>query len=302
MNTAIVTRGVKAGAMLAGCMLLLTPARGAVPELKDLGKSKGQNIAFKSTNPRYAKIAMDDEGGKVLTVAFDESRGAGRGYDTLYVLECDDQGTVLKYEQFASGRSTEGDSAVYTFRPVRREVSFKKDLKPGKNPFSVGFEYRKTETKPAKQSRSKGDRKSREEKKAKDEDAPRAQVTEEFGFSASFTLSDGKSEWGYMFSGKLDVGDSAESAPVANFGSGSPEMSVSSGRPDEKKSEVGIGIEFKVGSYALDCTKDSKGVPVTVDIKNDKEKIVAHDIVRQDALAFQVKTRTRRSGGCSPGG
>lgn len=39
---------------------------------------------FRSSRPLFARIAVTQDGSKVLSVAFDESRGAGGGYDTIY--------------------------------------------------------------------------------------------------------------------------------------------------------------------------------------------------------------------------
>lgn len=39
---------------------------------------------YVSEKPLYAKMVLSEDGSNVLTLAFDEFRGTGTGYDTVY--------------------------------------------------------------------------------------------------------------------------------------------------------------------------------------------------------------------------
>lgn len=41
-------------------------------------------VTFSSEKPRYARVALTEDGSKILCVAFDESKGTGKGCDVLY--------------------------------------------------------------------------------------------------------------------------------------------------------------------------------------------------------------------------
>jgi hypothetical protein len=56
-------------------MLLLATTAGAAPP---------QPVKFMSAKPLFVKLAMGGEGAPVMGLAFDESQGAGKGYDTVY--------------------------------------------------------------------------------------------------------------------------------------------------------------------------------------------------------------------------
>ena len=283
-------------ALAAGALLAL-PVMAVVPEMKGLA-SKGTTPAFKSASPKYAQIAMNEDKSKVLSVVFDESRGTGRGYDTLYVLELDDQGKVAKSEACVAAKSMEKDTAVYGFKPIDRPVAFKNDMKGGKRPFSAVLEYRRTETKP-----ERPKTKDRQSKDAPRSEAPHAVITEEFNMGAVISLNDGKSEWAYTFIGKLPVSDSIESCTPLVVGEGPVTMSIDSERPDPKKVTVGVGVDFSCGDHSFACAQDGKPALVDINIKDDKGKRIAGDQVRQDNLAFKMKSRTiSTAAGCAPGG
>jgi hypothetical protein len=56
-------------------ILLMATAAGAAPP---------QPVKFMSAKPLFVKMAMGGEGAPVMALAFDESQGTGKGYDTIY--------------------------------------------------------------------------------------------------------------------------------------------------------------------------------------------------------------------------
>ena len=62
----------------AGTLMLLSVASGCRAD-------PAKEPTYSSQKPRYAKVVVNEDGSKVLTVVFDESRGTGKGYDRMYV-------------------------------------------------------------------------------------------------------------------------------------------------------------------------------------------------------------------------
>lgn len=57
---------------------------------------------FNSENPRLGKISLTQDDSKFLNIAFDESKGTGKGYDTLYA-DTNFNGRFDVSEKFSSG-------------------------------------------------------------------------------------------------------------------------------------------------------------------------------------------------------
>jgi hypothetical protein len=100
---------------------------------------------FKSSAPLYISIGIGDDLDSTISGAMDESRGAGKGYDTLY-LDADNDGDLtndtpvaLKSTGASNANSLESDPVTVTVSyfdgselPLRVRIDFSRSLVKGK--------------------------------------------------------------------------------------------------------------------------------------------------------------------------
>ncbi|MHB0997659.1 MAG: hypothetical protein ACYC27_00320 [Armatimonadota bacterium] len=91
---------------------------------------------LKSSKPRYAKIIMAQNSSKGISVIFDESKGTGKGYDTIYV-DANMDGKFEPAEKQIDG-AKESDGMLYHMFPTINIPSLSTQ---GKKHHSINLNY-----------------------------------------------------------------------------------------------------------------------------------------------------------------
>lgn len=209
---------------------------------------------FKSAHPRFAKFAVTQDGSKVMLVAFDESKGTGKGYDTLYAdTNCD--GKLDPSERVSREHIGRNDASFSSFPAVRVKTLFnakaKCDPKWGTSTEThFGFFYVKVPSKVG--------------------TAP----TEHFITTASVALNQHNEPFIYNFSIDTNPSHTAQKAPLFNF-SGVPVIKADT-RPDKaRKGCTGIGLNITLGQWNVRGGNQPMTTALTI-TSADGKKIESH--------------------------
>jgi hypothetical protein len=198
-------------------------------------------VEFKSKNPRYARIALNQAGTKVLLMAFDESGGTGNGYDDLYADT--NFNSSLEPSEKQAGRK-QGSTGGFTcrFPTISLKVPYNDAGKDVSNPHEVQVYSSK----------------SGQQNK--------------FGLQGVIRLREGSTSWTYTYYGALNTASSVKNATVQKFST--PSMNVNAGPDKQKPGNIGIALGIAVGGWKMIC--DAQGVPpkVQIVVKNASGNIV----------------------------
>jgi hypothetical protein len=218
-------------------------------------------------------VALNADGSTILQAAFDESRGTGAGYDTLYasVRSSATSGRV----QTVAGQSRRlGSGMRCDFSAIKVNVPYGNGAVRMSYPCEVTFTYQKrvfpVGTGSRTVQRSLGT-------------APRTQ--ESFAASSVVILRQGSEQWHYSFSGTIKPSQSLENAPVWSFLQ-RPAITITT-RPDGRTSgNLGIGLRLAAGGNEFQCKKGSIPAKAHVEIKTGDGRIVHRGSGPLDAFTF----------------
>jgi len=192
------------------------------PPLRD---QAGTPSTGKAAKARYAKLALNQDGSKVLLVAFEQSAEAAQGYDVLRA-DTNFNGTLQASEKTEGKfRKQQGFSSSF-WPPLHVDVPYSEKAKGVTEPCTVSFYYFK------------------------------ANGQEDFRAMVTVGLRQDSTNWMYSFSGTLKPSDTIKSAPLWRIGS-PPTIKVTT-KPDPdktKKGNTGIGIQLVAGQIDIHCSR-----------------------------------------------
>ena len=222
---------------------------------------------FKSAKPRFARVSVTKDDSKILNVVFDESKGTGKGYDTLYA-DTNFNGKFDEKAQSTSPRSLGRGGFISSFK-IGLNVSFSNKIKTIPNSNRIYFGYVRF---------------------------PENEGSKEI-FTSKLEMKTGhasKIRW-YMFSSEFNPSTSFSSAPVRKFKS-VPRIQMES-KPDiANKGNTGFAIKLFFGdmnmhfmdmaSLGSSTTGVVKNESVSIIIKDSSRKLIRHDKGGLDKFAF----------------
>lgn len=262
-------------------------------------------VGFKSAKPLYARVALNQDGSKILSVVFDESEGTGTGYDVLYA-DVNFNGGFENGERFekapppnvqSTGLIPPGWSSN-TFQPITVNVPFNEKAQNIANPCQIVFTHQRYQVFPRgpfitsfgvrsdeltevlQVIERVGPKKAVAAENYRLRSAGQPQMREDFSVRALIRLRQDSPTgqpgvWQYSFDGKIQPSESLESAPVWRFDA-KPELTVST-RPDGRnEGNLGIGLELKAGDRQFECNKDGAPPKPHVEIRKP-DGVVAHE-------------------------
>jgi len=219
-------------------------------------------VVLRSKKPLYAKVALDEDGSKVLSVMYDESEGTGKGYDILYA-DVNFNGTFEHAERikktshpymFQHGRLRAG-WAGWSFSPIILNVPFNEKGQRVSDPCKITFRYQRYPI---------PDRVPRLVSVTPPPSA--AKVREVFEILSEIRLRQDSTVWEYSFEGNMKPSESVKSAPVWSFDD-RPKLQVST-RPDgRKKGNLGIALNVPAGEHRFECKKEGEPPKAHVEIR-----------------------------------
>ncbi len=220
---------------------------------------KPSPVVFKSKRPLFGKIALTEDGSKVLSIASDESGGTRTGHDILYgdlnfngQFEESERLTLKEANRHGTWLSTA------TFAPLDLDVPYNKKAEGIRNPCQLILNYRQY---------------------------PRAGVAEDFSVAAKIRLRDGDAVWEYSFTTSARPSKTLKNAAVCSI-SGAPRMELTA-KPDGRQiGNLGIGLELLVGEDAIECRKDGQPVKAHVEIKKPNGEVVHQGDDTLDRFTF----------------
>ncbi len=231
-----------------------------------------EQVVPRSDKPLYAKVALNEDGSKVLLVMYDESEGTGKGYDLLYA----DLNFDGKFEQGESSRKTHHPYMSRTralpagwegwaFSPISLNVPFNQKGEGVPDPCRMTFRYQRypTMSRVLALGGTIGPSPS-----------PR-KIAEVFEVRSEIRLHQDSTAWEYSFEGNMKPSESLESAPVWRFDD-RPKIEIAT-RPDGRtKGNLGIALNVPAGERRFECKEAGQPPKAHVQIKKP-DGIVVHE-------------------------
>ncbi len=219
-------------------------------------------VVPKSKKPLYAKVALNEDASKVLSVMYDESKGTGGGYDLLYAdVNFDgkfEQSERIEKTSHPATRSTGALPAGWegwAFSPISVNVPFNEKGEGVPDPCKIILGYQRYPT----MSRvlalgTIGPSTS-----------PR-KIAEVFEVRSEIRLHQDSALWDYSFEGNIKPSESLESAAVWRFDD-KPKIEIST-RPDgRKEGNLGIALSVPAGEKRFECKRTGQPPKAHVEIK-----------------------------------
>jgi len=206
-------------------------------------------IKFVSAKPAYARIALTADQQKVLLLAFDESAGAGTGYDTVYA-----DANFNEVIEAAEKLKPQGDatsSSYVTYAPLVLPFGYNDSAKDVDKPLALSL--------------------------------TRAPATYGGGgFSTSLTarLKQGDATWEYTFRRSLQLAMDPKSAVPATTQPLTAEISTRSGYG------LGIAVRVSAADFTLSCYTPQGSPQVRLVVTDAAGKTVSDATVPLDRLGY----------------
>lgn len=205
-------------------------------------------VKFVSEKPAFAKIGVAADESKVLLVAFDESKGTGSGYDTLYA-DTNFNGVLEAAEKVdvESG----ADSSYTTFKQISFPFGYNENAAGVENPLSLTLT-----------------------RSAWLAGAP------EFAATLRVRLREGEQDWEYAFRKTLLTAPEAATAAVQ-----APRPLTANVRL-QPGAGLGIAITLGAGDFTLNCRTPQGNPQIRVLVLNANNETVSDATVPLDRLGF----------------
>ena len=217
--------------------------------------STGDAFSYKSGKLLYAKIILTEDGSKVLSLVFDESRGTGKGYNTIYA-DTNFSGSFEKDEKIKGKTEKRYGNLYCSFRAINLKIPCNEKAKGVSKPCSVTLNYQKY-----------------------------GGGKEYFSVTTNIKLREDSTKWEYTFRGRIKPTESLENAPVWGPNR-TPEIRITT-RPDsQKKRNTGIGLSLVAGAAGFECKKGGSPVKAYVVIKDSDVKVVHKDTAALSKFVF----------------
>ncbi len=242
---------------------------------------------YSSEKPLYAKVVVNEDGSKILSVVFDESQGTGKGYDVLYAdvnfngkFDRDERFGTVTPQVMSYGHPIPGWSSS-NFAPIVLDVPYNEKGEGVPDPCKVTFRYQRYPI--AINSRFGFEV---ELDLSYRPPAPTAgKMREEFNVEATVRLQRDGAIWEYSFEDILRPSERIENVVAWRFGA-QPGLEVST-RPDgRKKGNLGIGLELKAGGRRFQSRKGNSPPEAQVEIKDLNGKVVHRGSAALDKFVF----------------
>jgi hypothetical protein len=224
--------------------------------------------AYSSEKPLYARIELDEKGSKVLTLALDESKGTGKGYDTMYP-DLNLNGDLTDDEPTRGLLGEGSGSASYVFPPLSGRVEHGEEGEGSDLLWELTLSYDQYQRKRL-WGLIKGD------------------IQRRFFLQVMTRRKEGRAEWEYLFYRLRHPAQSLSEADadVVSF-CGKADLQVVTTPDRRKQGNTGIAAYVMMcGDRVPHCKRDSKSVIAKVEVKNADGKTVHSDNVNLDKLVF----------------
>jgi len=222
--------------------------------------------AYRSTKPLYAAVVLDEAGTKVLTLAFDESAGTGKGYDTMYA-DLNVNGDLTDEKAIGGNRSgLRGSSSTCSF-PFTMDVPYNEKSKGVEKPWELYVDFHEyTPT------RLFG--------------LVRGQTQRHVSIGGKLSLKDEAGEWQYSFSSGMQPAETRDAASPIGF-RGKPVLRVMTQPDRQKEGNTGIAAYLSLDPVVLfQCLKAGQPVKAHVLVKDVQGKTLHSEDVSHDKLTF----------------
>jgi len=246
---------------------------------------------LKSSTPRYAKVTLNEDGSKVLSVMFDESQGTGTGYDVLYA-DVNFNGRFDNDERFEKappsrelrtgfvplGWSSNTFQSIIVNVPYNAkgegipnpcEITFtcqRYQIFPGGGIIELSGELRDWDPVVIETGETTGVQVIRSTGEPVRVNLPSAATREEFSARCLIRLRQDSSLWEYSFEGKIQTSESLESASVWSF-EAKPQLTVSSQPDGRNEGNLGVALELNAGDRQFECKKNGASPKAHVEVK-----------------------------------
>ncbi len=204
--------------------------------------------SFKSKRPLFGKLALNEDGSKVLSVALDESSGTRTGHDVLYA-DLNFNGRFEQTERFDAASANRHGSwlASSSFPPLDMDVPYNKEAQGISRPCQLTSGYRQY---------------------------PRHGVPEDLSVTVRFRLREGNTTWEYAFSGSATPSKRLDKATIWRPCE-KPGLEITAKPDGTRKANLGVGLELTASENKLECWKEGQPVKAHVEIKKP-DRAVAH--------------------------
>lgn len=216
-------------------------------------------VKHSSERPRYAKVALNQDASRALSLLFDESRGTGTGYDLLYA-DTNFDGKFEETEKFR-GRTLERDGNLISssFPAIKVEVAYG-GKKNGLARWQIAFGYHSPRSEPLAESSGRVS-------------PTQPDPVGNFHVTASLKLGEDRDEWRYFMSGTIRGAEGIEKALVWSTHR-DLKLEVST-RPDGRnKGNLGIALKLDVRENKFTCLKGGLPTKAHVEIKKPDGTVV----------------------------
>ena len=197
-----------------------------------------KGVTFSSEKPRYAKVALTEDGSKILCVVFDESKGTGKGCDVLYA-DTNFNGVFEGGEKLTPTVEKCSSGFHCNYPGIKLDIAYNEKAKGIANPCEVSFIYAWHSSPIQPTTRILG-------VTLPGPPAPKT-VTESFYGSVTVRLpGEAQQQWEYSSnSSDLKPAESIETAPLMGL-AGTPKLMIAT-QPDGRQ-EGNFGVALTVVS------------------------------------------------------
>lgn len=243
-----------------------------------------ETFRFNSEKPLFAKVAVNEESLKVLSVVFDESQGTGKGFDVLYA-DVNFDGKFEAAEKVTANVRKCSLGFHCEFPAVKLDVPYNEKAKGIRNACRVEFNYQRHSITPPPARRTVAGI-----LRTAGQSAPAPSIQEDFGVSVTILLRQDSSEWQYSFRPSPPVGnvkpaESLEKAPVWSF-NGAPKLNIDTQPDGRKPGNFGIELKLTAGETQVECRKEGGLAKAQVEIKEPDGKVVHRGDDTLDKFVF----------------
>ncbi len=225
-----------------------------------------KRTTYRSEKPLYAKFILNEAGSKVLTLAFDESAGTGKGYDTIYA-DLNLNGDLTDDKAIKGTLQRRGGSSLScSFSPFVVDVPYNEMSKGVEKPWEIAVGLHED-----RQSRLFG--------------LVRGELQRRLFIGPKMHLKDESGEWQYSFSIWTQPAETlAAASPIALRGK--PMLWVETKPDPQKKGNTGIAAYLRLDVQMFQCLKAGQPLKAHVLVKDDQGNTVHSDDVGLEKLFF----------------
>ena len=273
-----------------GAIALLLLSSLAFPRLAESAEEPN----YSSEKPLYARVALTEDGSKVLSVVFDESEGTGKGYDVLYA-DANFNGRFDESEKLAAKIHRCSPTGMHcNFPAIKLNVRYNRKAIGVPDPCEVTFNYARHSYTTALKAVELSVRLPEGKSAAKTLNPSLSKTTTNEDFYVSSTIRlQGSAQWQYSFRHSIKPSEALENAPVCSF-NGTPELMITTKPDPKKKGNLGIGLDLVPAQKCprpgadnrLECKKGGLPIKAHVEIKKADGTVIHRGDDTLDKFTF----------------